>query len=271
MPVQLSARLALAVPFALALVAPSIARADQCAINDPAIADKAVELAKQRTQMLEFCEPCGQKVPTGPYAITNVTTANGEVMFEGRMVDLAYTYILVGKNTYKNLGLLAGCKAERVSTEVTDTRPVRTRPAPNQGRVPGPPPRPPGGMSRPRVSKPDDLAGTWKVLLHTSLTTCASPATNHSETWSITVTNDADIVVNQGTGADDFIGTQTSLSYGMYKPQLSTKNRPSANVLQVTQSMRDMFSGKITRAESSGKKGDPACLTVVDVSGARVP
>ncbi len=270
MPVRLSARLALAIPFALAVLAPSIARADQCAINDQAIADKAVELAKQRAQILELCEPCGEKVPSGPYAITNVTTANGEVMIEGRMVDLAYTYILVGKNTYKNLGLLAGCKAERVSKELTDTRPVRARPAPNQ-RVPGPPPRPPGGMSRARVAKADDIAGTWTVTVRPYLTTCANAQSNHTETWAISVANDTDIVVNLGTGADDFIGTQTALEHGMYKPQLSTTNRPSANVLQITQSLRDVFWGKITRAESTGKKGDPACLTVLDVSGTRAP
>jgi len=271
-------RLVLAIPFALAVLSPSIARADQCAINDQAIADKAVELLKLRAQMLELCEPCGEKVPTGPYSITNVTTADGKVMIEGKIVDLAYTYILVGKHTYQNLGILAGCKTERVSMEVIDSRPLRYRPTtpqPNQGggigRPPGPPPRPPAGMSRARVSQPDDLAGTWSVTVRTYLSTCPKSAGNHSETWSITVGTAGDIVVNQGTGEDDFVGTQTSLDHGMYKPQLSTKNRPSANVLQITQSIRDLFWGKITRAESSGKKGDPACLTVVDVSGTRAP
>jgi hypothetical protein len=283
MPVRLSMRLALAIPFALAILAPTIARADQCAINDQAIADKAVELLKLRAQMLEFCEPCGEKVPTGPYAITNVATADGKVTIEGKIVDLAYTYILVGKHTYQNLGILAGCKAERVSMEVIDSRPLRYRPAtpqPNQGqtlgggvgRVPGaPPPRPPGGMHRTRVSKPDDIAGTWTVNVRSNLSTCKGAAGNRTESWTITVANDTDIVINQGTGADDFVGTQTSLAHGTYKPQLSTKNRPSANVLQITQSMRDTFWGKITRAESSGKKTDPACLTVLDVSGTRVP
>lgn len=133
MPVRLSARLALAIPFALAVLAPSIARADQCAINDQAIAE-AVELAKQRAQILALCEPCGEKVPSGPYAITNVTTANGEVMIEGRMVDLAYTYILVGKNTYKNLGLLAGARPSGVE-ELTDTPPARARPGRQRARA----------------------------------------------------------------------------------------------------------------------------------------
>ncbi len=265
MPVRLSVRLALAVPFALAILSPAIARADQCAINDQAIVDKAVELLKHRPHMLELCEPCGEKAPTGPYAITSVSAANGKVMIEGNVVDLAYTYILVGKHTYQNLGILAGCKPQRVSTELIDSRPLRSRPTtpqPNQGGGIGP---------RARASRPDDIAGTWTVTVRPNLSTCTSSAQNRTETWSITVANDTDIVVNQGTGADDFAGTQTSLAHGSYRPQLSTKNRPSANVLQITQSMRDQFWGKITRAESSGKKADPACLTVVDVSGTRVP
>lgn len=269
-------RLAVAVPIALTVLAPSLARADQCAINDQAIADKAVELAKKSRMMLELCEPCGEKVPQGPYPIGVVETANGRVMFDGRLRDLAYTYILVGKNTFENLGIAAGCKPERVSKELHDSRPVRSRPPqpqPNQGglgRPPGPPPRPPGS-SRARVSKPEDIAGTWTITLRPSLSTCTAAMPNRTETWSIAVDNGADITVNQGNGSDDFIGTQSLLAHGMYQPKLSTKNRPRANVLQITHSLRDVFWGKITRAESSGVKGDPACLTVLDVSGTRVP
>lgn len=267
-------RLVLCAALASAVFAPALARADQCAINDQAIADKAVELAKKSTAMLELCEPCGEKQPHGPYPIGTVDGANGRVTFDGALRDLAYTYILVGKNTYRNLGLLAGCKAERVSKELIDSRPVRSRPvrpSSNQGGLgrPGPPPRPP--ISRTRVTKPEDLAGTWTVTVRPSLSTCKAPAKTHTETWVITVDNGADIVVNQGTGADDFVGTQSTLERGQFQPKLSTKNRPSANVLQITQSMKDLFWGKIARAESTGIKGDPACLTAVDVSGTRVP
>jgi hypothetical protein len=271
-------RALVALPFALAILAPTIARADQCAINDQAIADKAVELAKKSTAVLELCEPCGEKHPQGPYPVGVVDSANGRVTFDGNLRDLAYIYILVGKHTYGNLGLLAGCKAESVSKELVDSRPVRTRPPrpqPSQGgswvgRPPGPPPLPPGG-SRTRVTKPDDLAGTWTVTVRPSLSTCKQAAKNATETWSITVDNGADVTVNQGNGADDFAGTRGSLDRGFYQPTLATKNRPSANVLQLTQYFKDLFHGKITRAESSGIKGDPACLTVVDVSGKRVP
>jgi hypothetical protein len=270
-------RLALATPFILAILSPAIARADQCAINDQAIADKAVELAKKSSMMLELCEPCGEKHPQGPYPIGTVGGANGRVTFDGNERDLAYTYILVGKHTYENLGLLAGCKAVRVSKELIDSRPVRPRPPrsqPNQGgpwvngRPPGPPTTRPGRM---RVQNPDDLAGTWTVTVRPSLSTCNLAGKNATQTWSITVDNGADVTVNLGNGADDFVGSQGSLDRGFYQPKLSTKNRPSANVLQITQSVKDAFHGKITRAESSGIKGDPACLTVVDVSGRRVP
>src|SRR5262249_1532663 len=151
-----------------------------------------------------------------------------------------YTYILVAKDTYQNLGVLAGCKPEHVSKEIVEPRPVRPRPpkqpAPGTSRV-GPPPVPPG-MARARVSKPDDLAGNWSVVIRTCFATCKVPAKNRTETWSIAVDNGADITVNQGTGADDFIGSQGNLDHGMYQPKLATKNRPSANVLQITQSLR---------------------------------
>lgn len=280
MPVRSAARLALRCPARLALVlpiafaiAPSIARADQCAINDQAIADKAVALAKKSTAMIELCEPCGEKVGRGPYPIGSVDGTNGRVTFDGNLRDLAYTYILVGKDTYQNLGMLAGCKPERVSKEIVEPRPVRPRPArpPAPGVVrSGPPPVPPG-MARARVTKPDDIAGNWSVVIRPSLSTCKVTAKNRTETWSIAVDKSAEITVNQGTGADDFIGAQSSLDHGMYRPELATKNRSSANVLQITHSLRDTFWGKITRAESSGIKGDPACLTVVDVTGTRVP
>lgn len=259
------------VPLVLMLAVPAVAHADQCAINDQAIADKAVELAKKSSMMLELCEPCGEKVGRGPYPIGTVTGANGRVAFDGNERDLAYVFILTDKHTFGNLGVLAGCKPQSVSKEVIDSRPMRPRPA----KVPGPgvgrsvPPIPPGG--RVRVSKPEDIAGNWTVTVRPSLSTCKVAAKNATESWSITVDNGADITVNQGNGADDFIGVQANLERGSYQPKLSTKVRPSANVLQITQSLRDNFWGKITRAESSGIKGDPACLTVLDVSGTRVP
>jgi hypothetical protein len=274
MTTRISTRLVLALPFALAILSPTLARADQCGINSEAIADRAAELAKKSTLMLELCEPCGEKTAKGPYPIGTVDSAQGRVTFDGQPRDLAYTYILVGKDTYQNLGLLAGCSARRVTQEIVDARPPITRPTtttPTQGlrRLPGAPPRP--LVPHVRVSKPDDLAGTWKVTMRQTLDTCKNTNRNRNETWSITVGNGTDIVVNQGTGADDFIGTQPALVNGIYRPLLSTKHRPSANVLQLAQAVRDSFYGWVARAEPSGIKGDPACLTVMEISAKRAP
>lgn len=263
---SLLARAALTAPCVLAFLSATSAHADQCAINDPAIADKAAELARKTTLLLDLCEPCGDKQGRGPYKIGTVESAHGRVSFDGTMRDLAYTYILVGKDTYQNLGLLAGCKAVRVSKEVTDARPPSTRPPGFVGS------RPPVSIGpRPRVTSPGDLAGTWTVTVRPALSTCKATATNTTETWTITVDTSAGVTINLGTGADDFIGSQAPLQHGMYKLALSTKRRPSANVLQLSQSTKDNFWGRITRAESSGVKGDPACLIAADVTGKRAP
>lgn len=72
--------------------------------------------------------------------------------------------------------------------------------------------------------------------------------------------------------AYDFIGTQTALEHGMYKPQLSTTNRPSANVLQITQSLRDVFLGTFNaRPNRRGRRATPACLILCSTSPGHVP
>ena len=112
-------------PWTLSLVfvaaaLPSVAHADQCQIIDSETADRALAALKNHPNVIQFCEPCGDKAPGEPVAANRVaktrgTTAAYELTIDRREVDLAYTYVQTGPDRYENLAALAGCPTSGVS------------------------------------------------------------------------------------------------------------------------------------------------------------
>src|SRR6187549_849767 len=94
---------------AAALVAPALAHADQCALNDAKVNANAEKLVTVGARVLEFCEPCREKTPGKPYVVKSVEVKAREVFINGKGQDLAYLYVERGKDEFKNVGALAGC------------------------------------------------------------------------------------------------------------------------------------------------------------------
>ena len=46
---------------------------------------------------------------------------------DGKEVDLAYLFVKTESNVYTNVGVLAGCEPEDVSTEIRDGKPTGFR------------------------------------------------------------------------------------------------------------------------------------------------
>ena len=246
-----------------ALLAPALAHADQCALNDAKVNANAAKLVTVGSRVLEFCEPCRERVPHSPYVVKTVEVKAREVFINGKPQDLAYLYVLRGRDEYKNVGALAGCSPHGVSTSIINGQPSGTGlPPPLPG---SPPPRPWPGASD-RVTSADDLAGTWKVKLTTTMTTCAgSPRTD--QTWDIAhVSGKTSIVTSDGLA---FEGTSTPFRHDMYDHKLQAKQNPSSISIKLTQLIKDRFSGTLVVGTPTGNPADPVCITQLSVGGVR--
>ena len=87
-------------------------------------ATKAAAILAKKPKVIEFCEPCGDKVPGSPFVPTTIERAAvGDgyqaVSIDGHSRDLAYTYVKTSDDHYENLAVLAGCPAEGVSPRLT--------------------------------------------------------------------------------------------------------------------------------------------------------
>jgi hypothetical protein len=106
---RLTAVLALAL-----LVAVPLARADQCQLVDPAVAQRAARaIQASHGRVLAYCAPCGDPMPATSAAFTprEVHAGTESLFIDGREVDLAYTYLEVGQGLFENVALRTGCDA----------------------------------------------------------------------------------------------------------------------------------------------------------------
>lgn len=99
----------------------SAALADQCSYITKEQSLKAIARLNVGQTIYEFCEPCGDKIPT---ALSIKELSAGTVGYEnywgvnvnGSNIDLAYTFIDAGINNQKiNLAAVVGCPAASVS------------------------------------------------------------------------------------------------------------------------------------------------------------
>jgi hypothetical protein len=108
----------------LVLMPSKRAHADQCAWTTRAQSEKAAELLHKGKMVVDWCEPCGEKAPRAKqvYAVESVKVAHPEgdgfyweLSINGKPVDLAYEFVMVAPNEFKNLASLASCPATGVS------------------------------------------------------------------------------------------------------------------------------------------------------------
>jgi hypothetical protein len=99
----------------------STALADQCSYITKEQALKAITRLNVGQTIYQFCEPCGDKIPT-PLSIQELSAATvdfedyWEVKVNGSNIDLAYIFIDAGINNQKiNLAAAVGCPAANVS------------------------------------------------------------------------------------------------------------------------------------------------------------
>lgn len=107
----------LLIPF---LLVPAIAHADQCELVSDQVATHALAAMKGHPNVIEFCEPCGDKAPGEPHAIDHLakqrdTDGSYAITLDKREIDLAYTYVQTAPSTYENVAALAGCPTSGVS------------------------------------------------------------------------------------------------------------------------------------------------------------
>jgi hypothetical protein len=240
----------LAILFTATLAAPSLARADQCALNDPQINTRAVELAKQSTAVIEYCEPCKGGSMRGPFTIHSVGVRGREVEINGKPVDLAYVFVHTKGDEYTNLGLAAGCAATGISRVIRSPRPaIPPPPAPMSN--PPPPSRP--YTPPPRVTSADDIAGTWNVTIRGSVSTCGPAPASRTATWTIT-SSGVTLSLLTDTGRE-LVAPLPVLDRGSIRVELKDSKQ---SVFQTTQFMKDHLSGRFLIVE----KG---CAVVYDV------
>lgn len=266
----------LAVAFATATLVPSLARADQCALNDPAVAEAARRVLAQGTRVLELCEPCRDAAPGRPYEIRKVEVAGGRVYVNDKLQDLAYLYVDRGRGTFRNVGLEAKCGATDVSGYVYDGKPSGPVKAPRPptptgaGGLAGPPrgPLPPPLPPMPPVTSADDLLGTWTVRATVLTTTCASKAPPPSQTWTIR-RDQGELLLTSSTSA---------MYRGVAKPRpriIDFTFQPdtvrSGGSMKLVQGLRDRFFGTLVYSEPTGDPDDPACVVHLSLSGKRQP
>jgi hypothetical protein len=251
---------------ALALAAlPTIARADQCALNNGAIAEAAAKLVTPGSRVLEFCEPCGDRAPGKPFEVKKVAVRNGELLVNGNAVDLAYLFVEASKTEFKNVGVATACGASRVSAWIRDGKPGGVVSTARHA-----PPRPPSSMpSLPRATSPTDLVGTWTVKLTTWMSSCPAKSSGPDETWWIDVQSGKVSISTSGTLA--FEGAASSLTHGSFQHSLQARQAASGAVLKLSHSFRDKLWGTIIVGSPTGNPSDPVCVTQFNISGNRQP
>jgi hypothetical protein len=107
----------LVIPF---LLVPALAHADQCELVSDDVATHALAAMRGKPNVIEYCEPCGDKAPGEPHAIDHLakqrdTDGFYAVTLDKREVDLAYLYVQTAPSTYENVAALAGCPTSGVS------------------------------------------------------------------------------------------------------------------------------------------------------------
>jgi hypothetical protein len=107
----------LVLPF---LFVPTLAHADQCELVSDEVATHALAAMRGQPNVIEYCEPCGDKAPGEPHAIDHLakqrdTEGSYAVTLDKREVDLAYLYVQTAPSTYENVAALAGCPTSGVS------------------------------------------------------------------------------------------------------------------------------------------------------------
>ncbi len=118
----------------LTLILGSEALADQCEYITKEQSLTAIARLKVGQTIYQFCEPCGDKLPT-PISIKQLSAGTTgyedywEVKVNGSNIDLAYTFINAGiANQRVNLAAVVGCPASNVSVVLPvneKARPVR--------------------------------------------------------------------------------------------------------------------------------------------------
>lgn len=259
-------RAVLAILFTSAIFAPSIARADQCALNDGLVNARAAELARKSASVIEWCELCKGSNMVGPFTIKTIDIKNRQVEINGKPVDLAYTFVHTKGDEYQNLGLAAGCTAHGVSKTIKSSKPAVAPPPPNPAINPAPPMPPPTGTRppMPRVSAGDDLAGTWKIWLRHSVSSChvAGVVAPRHVTWTISSSvGTLSLMTDSGR---ELVAPVPPLDRGGIKVDFRDGKLPQSGGAHIDQFLKDQFFGQIVIVE----KG---CATVYSISGSRIP
>lgn len=268
--------LALALATATAALAPSLAHADQCAINDPTVAESAREVLARSTRVLELCEPCRDAAPGRPYEIRKVDVRQGRVYVNDVLQDLAYLYVEQGRGTFRNVGLEARCGASGVSSYVRDGKPSGPIRAPSpprptgSGGLAGAPrgPLPPPGPPQPAATSEDDLVGTWTVRATIQASTCTARLPAPRQTWTIRR--------EQGELQLATSSNQLYRGTGKARPRIfdfafHPDTSRSGAAVKLTQALRDRFFGTFMYAEPTGDPNDPTCIVQLAISGTRQP
>jgi hypothetical protein len=109
------------------LLLPALAHADQCELISDQIATRALAVMQAHPNVVEYCEPCGDRAPGEPHRIDHLakqrdTDGYYAVTLDKREVDLAYAYVQTAPSKYENVAALAGCPTSGVSPtlDVTD-------------------------------------------------------------------------------------------------------------------------------------------------------
>lgn len=96
------------------------AMADQCQIMSKAAAKRAELLVKNNSEIVELCQPCGEKVRDAKVKVVRSSKLEGtELIINGKGADMAYTYIKVAPNMYVNVAKVVGCPASDVSDSIS--------------------------------------------------------------------------------------------------------------------------------------------------------
>lgn len=254
-------RALLSILVATAALGSSVASADQCQLVDSQVAARAAELARKSASVIEYCEPCRGGVQRGPFSIEKVEIRNRQVEINGVAVDLAYTFLHTSGGEYTNLALAAGCPARGVSRAIRSTQAPQRPLAPPQPRVPLTP-----RMPVVRVSAPEDLGGTWNVTVRGTVTTCPAMPAKRSATWTVAVAGGTfSLMTDAGR---ELVAPLPALDRQMLRVDLQDHKQPQASVLQVNQSLKDHFYGKLVEVERGART---SCATVYDVMATRAP
>jgi len=99
------------------------ATADQCSWLTAAASSRLEELNRSGqisgNRFVEYCKPCGDKAPQGPYLISKIRKKKIDSVYteyyfvvqgKEKAVDLAYVFIQSGANRYINLGKATNCQ-----------------------------------------------------------------------------------------------------------------------------------------------------------------